>query len=149
MGAFDGIDDLLDGKLVHKYKLFKQIGDLLFHVYLISVFLVSVLLQFQGEPSYSLDHIKELLFVIGGEKILVVVVLERNAVGYLEYSLRNVIEEYFVGLVGLEGGLGYFLHEDLELCLYLLVLFEEFFFLPANIKHLFLILLIEISISII
>ena len=124
MSALDGIDNLLNWELVHEYKLFEQIGDLLFHVDLISIFLVSILLQFQGEPSYSLDHIKELFFIVGGEKILIVVVLERNAVWYLEYSLGNIVEEYFVGFVELEGGLGYFLHEDLELCFNLLVLFE-------------------------
>lgn len=54
------------------------------------------------KSSNSLDHVKQFFFILGSKEILLVIVLEGNAVGNFEDSLRDFFEEFPLEEVELE-----------------------------------------------
>lgn len=54
------------------------------------------------KPSNSLDHVNQFFFVLGSKEVLLVVVLEGNAVGHFKDSLRYFFEEFSLEEVELE-----------------------------------------------
>lgn len=72
------------------YQLLQEHDKTIFLGLILIFSLQVVLLKFQVKRPHSGNHVEQLHDVLWRKEVLLIVVLERNAVGYLKYSLAQV-----------------------------------------------------------